>query len=144
LIKCVRIGKEMGGIVMSEYNEFENNNDFQSSNNEFEYKGNNNFGKPKTMGWSIVAFVAGLVSVICCCLGISGIILGAVAIIASILSRKTLGYFDGLSVAGLILGIFGLVFGIVFLAAVMLVGDEEFEKYMEEFNKIYGEMYPEV
>ncbi len=128
---------------MSEYNEFDNN-DFKSGNNEFEYKGASNFGKPKTMGWSIVALVSGIISVICCCLGIAGIVLGAVAIASSIISRKALGYFDGLSIAGLILGVFGVVFGASILAAFAVLGEEIWEEYMEEFNKMYGDVYPDV
>ncbi len=128
---------------MSEYNEFDNNN-FQSGNNEFENNGINNFNKPKTMGWSVVSLVSGIISVICCCLGVTGIILGAVAIVAAVLSRKTLGYFDGLSIAGLILGIFGVVFGASILAAVAMLGEEFWEEYMEEFNKMYGDVYPDV
>ena len=128
---------------MSEYNEFENNGP-QAENNEFDYRGVNNFGKPKTYGWSVVSFVCGLISVICCCLGVTGIVLGVVAIIASVVSRKSLGYFDGLSISGLVLGIFGLVFGISILAAVAMLGEEFWEEYMEEFNKMYGEIYPDM
>lgn len=128
---------------MSEYNEFDNKG-FNNANNEFENNINKGFGKPKTMGWSVVSLVSGIISVICCCLGVTGIILGAVAIISSIISRKTLGYFDGLSIAGLILGIFGLVFGVSILAAVSMLGEEFWEQYMEEFNKMYGDMYPDM
>ena len=128
---------------MSEYNEFEKDG-FQSGDNEFENRGPNRFGKPKTMGWSVVALVSGIISVICCCLGVTGIILGAVAIVSSILSRKSLGYFDGLSIAGLILGIFGLVFGFSIIIAVSMLGEEFWEQYMEEFNKMYGDMYPDM
>ena len=124
---------------MSEHNEFDN-----GFNNEFGNREMRDFSKPKTMGWSVVSLVSGIISVICCCLGVSGIILGAVAIISSIISRKTLGYFDGLSIAGLILGIFGLVFGVSILAAVSMLGEEFWEQYMEEFNKMYGDMYPDM
>lgn len=128
---------------MREHNEFENNN-FRSGNNEFEYRGGNNFGKPKTMGWSVVSLVSGIISVVCCCLGITGIIFGIVAIVSALLSRKVLGYFDGLSIAGLILGIFGVVFGVSILAAVAMLGEEFWEEYIEEFNKMYGEAYPDL
>ncbi len=130
-------------MIVSEHNEFENNN-FRSGNNEFEYRGGNNFGKPKTMGWSVVSLVSGIISVVCCCLGITGIIFGIVAIVSALLSRKVLGYFDGLSIAGLILGIFGVVFGVSILAAVAMLGEEFWEEYIEEFNKMYGEAYPDL
>lgn len=128
---------------MSEYNEFENN-DFKSENNEFENGGARNFGKPKNMGWSVVSLVSGIISVICCCLGVTGIFLGAVAIVSSILSRKSLGYFDGMSIAGLILGIFGVVFGASVLIAASMLGEEFWDQYIEDFNNMYGDMYPDM
>ncbi|MBQ7332985.1 MAG: DUF4190 domain-containing protein [Clostridia bacterium] len=128
---------------MSEKNEFENNN-FSGGQNEFAYQNVNNFGKPKTIGWSVVSLVTGIISVICCCLGVTGIVFGAAAIVTAILSRKVLGYFDGLSIAGLVLGIFGIVFGASILIAISALGEEFWEEYMEEFKKAYGEMYPEI
>lgn len=133
---------------MSDYNEFENNNNnnFQgeNGNNNFTYQNVNNFGKPKTMGWSVVSLVTGIVSVVCCCLGITGLFFGAVAIITAIVSRKVLGYFDGLTIAGLILGIFGIVFGLAVVISVASLGEEFWDSYMEEFWKQYDQMYPEV
>ena len=67
-----------------------------------------------------------------------------IAIVSALLSRKVLGYFDGLSIAGLILGIFGVVFGVSILAAVTMLGEEFWEEYIEEFNKMYGEAYPDL
>ena len=128
---------------MSENNEFENGN-FGGNQNEFAYQGVNNFGKPKTMGWSVVSLVAGIISVVCCCLGITGIIFGAVAIVAAILSRRVLGYFDGLSIAGLVLGIFGIVFGLAIVIAISSLGEEFWDTYMEEFYKAYEERYPDL
>lgn len=121
-----------------ENNEFERN-EFES--NSFSY--NNNFGKPKTMGWSVVSLVSGIISVICCCLGVTGVIFGAAAIISAVLSRKVLGYFDGLTIAGLVLGIFGVVFGVAIIVAINSLGEEFWENYLEEFEKRYNELYPD-
>ncbi len=90
---------------------------------------------------SVVSLVTGILSVLCCCLGWTGLIFGAVAIVTAILSRKKLDYFDGMSIAGLILGIFGFVFGGVLVAFSLAVGEEfwaEFEKaFWEEYNNQY-------
>ncbi len=72
--------------------------------------------KPKTVGFSIASMVLGIVSVVCCCFGWTGLIFGALAIAFSIVSRKVLGYFDGMSIAGLIVGIFGVCFGGLIIA----------------------------
>jgi hypothetical protein len=130
-----------------EYEENGNNNNasggFDNENN-YSYQTVRNFGKPKTMGWSVVSLVTGILSVICCCLGFTGIFFGAAAIISAIVSRKMLGYFDGLSIAGLVLGIFGAVFGAAILISVTALGDEFWDAYMEEFWRQYNEMYPDT
>ena len=126
---------------MSDYNEFENGN---SNNNGFAYQNANNFGKPKTMGWSVVSLVTGIISVICCCLGITGLLFGAAAVVTAIISRKVLGYFDGLSIAGLVLGIFGIVFGLSIAISLFALGEEFWDAYMEEFWAAYEDMYPEM
>lgn len=128
--------------------EYENNekNEFNSNSqnqNSYTYQTVRGFGRPKTMGWSVVSLVTGILSVICCCLGWTGLVFGAAAIIFAVVSRKTLGYFDGLSIAGLILGIFGVVFGGVILG-ITLIGGEFWDEYAEEFWKQYYEMYPEL
>lgn len=67
--------------------------------------------KHKTLGWSVASLTFGIISVICCLFGWVGLIFGIVAAVFSVISRISLGFFDGMSVAGLILGIFGIVFG---------------------------------
>ena len=71
--------------------------------------------RPKNRGFSITSMVLGIVSVLCCCLGWTGLIFGAAAIVFAIVSRKSLGYFDGMSIAGLVVGIFGVCFGVLML-----------------------------
>ena len=75
-----------------------------------------NKNKPKTLAFSIVSLVTGILSIICCCGIWVSLPLGIVAIVFAAVSRKTLGYFDGMAIAGLILGIFGTVIGIMVIA----------------------------
>lgn len=72
-----------------------------------------NKGKSKTLAFSVVSLVTGILSIICCCGIWVSLPLGIIAIIFAAVSRKTLGYFDGMAIAGLILGIFGAVIGIM-------------------------------
>ena len=104
--------------------------------NEYFYNQTGRAPKPKTLGWSVASMVVGILSVVCCCLGYTGIIFGIGAVILSIVARKSLGYFEGMSIAGLVLGIFGLVFG----AAIVwnMVFNKEFIDYM---NQYYAEFY---
>lgn len=68
--------------------------------------------KNNTRVWSLASLLAAVLSVIFCFLPILGIILSLFSVALSVISRRVLGYFDGLSIAGLIVGIFGFVFGI--------------------------------
>ncbi len=120
-----------------------NNNDYNNQyNNQYSYQNSmSDLSKPKNKALSIASLVTGILAVICCCLGWTGIILGAVAVGTAIASRVKLGYFDGMAIAGLVLGIFGFVSGLVLVVASYALGDEfwaEFEKaFWEEYNKQY-------
>jgi ABC-type lipoprotein release transport system permease subunit len=65
-------------------------------------------------------------------------VLAILAIIFAIVSRRNLGYFDGFSVAGLVIGIFGLVFSLFvgFLAVSGIITEftQEFENALEEIE----------
>ena len=122
-----------------------NNDGFQNqSNNPNEAYGEQDYafqtlmrnGRPKTMGWSVASMIVGIVSIVCCVLGWSGLIFGAASIAFAIISRRQLGYFDGMSIAGLILGIFGFVFGVCILIAVnYLITEEMLEEFWQEYYK---------
>lgn len=95
-------------------------------------------GRRKTYGWSLASMISGILSVICCCTGYAGIVFGVLAIIFAVISRRNLGYFDGMSVAGLVLGIIGFVLGIAVIVATYTLDDEFFEeynKYLEDYLK---------
>lgn len=87
--------------------------------------------KHKTRGFSVAAMTLGIISVLCCCFGWVSLVLGIAAIVFSVISRVTLGYFDGMCIAGLILGIFGVVFGSSMLIMDMLIVRGVFDEYIE-------------
>ena len=128
-------------------NDFEKNSSESFQNNESSYQNEQEYafqmvtknGKPKTKGWSVASMVLGILSVVCCCLGWSGILMGAGAIILAIVSRRNLGYFDGMTIAGLILGIFGFVFGATILIYTYTLPPEFWEEYFKELENITGE-----
>ena len=86
------------------------NHDNQYEQPEINYKAVSM--KPKSRAWSVASLILSIISILCCCSPIVAITSGVVALVCAIISRKTLGYFDGLSIAGLTVGIFGFVFGI--------------------------------
>ena len=93
--------------------------------------------KTNSRAWSIVSFVLSILSVICCCSSWVSLILAVLSVAFAGYSRKNLGYFDGLSLAGLIIGIFGIVFAVMGIVSSYLFEDninrmlEEFERYLE-------------
>jgi hypothetical protein len=67
-------------------------------------------GKTQNRALSVAALLFGILSIILCTTPWLGGIFGVLALASAIASRKKLGYFDGISVGGLITAIFGLVF----------------------------------
>ena len=119
-----------------EYSSYDQNANSGSggAGEDYAFKTVMNDGRRKTFGWSITSLVLGILSVVCCCLGWAGAIFAIGAIVFAVVARKTLGYFDGLAIAGLVLGIFGAVFSISIIISTMLLPDEFWDSYYEEFE----------
>lgn len=80
---------------------------------KFTYK--NIFEKNKnSRAWSVASIGAGILSIIFCFLPILGIIFSLISVALAVVSRRVLGYFENLAVIGLVIGIFGAVFGIAY------------------------------
>ncbi len=110
---------------------------FFSDDAEYAYRTVMRDGRRKTMGWSVASLVAGILSVVCCCFGYTGVIFGIAAVVFSAVSRKKLGYFDGMSIAGLILGIFGFVFGISMLVMTFTLPEEVRDEIYKSFKEAF-------
>ena len=124
-------------------NEWNNNgyqNEEESGEQEYAFQTLNRRGRPKTLGWSLASLIMGIVAAATSVFGWSSLILGIAAIAFAIVSRKVLGYFDGKSMAGLILGIFGGVFGAVMIAYTFTIGEEENLYIWESIKQMFEEM----
>ncbi len=71
--------------------------------------------KHKTRLWSVVSVVLSAVSLICSFFGLAGLLIGIAAIGFAMISRFCLKYFDNISLVSIIIAIFGIVFGGVFM-----------------------------
>ena len=95
---------------------------------------------PKTMAYSVISLVLSLMSVVCCCTGIFSLIFAVVSIVFAIVSRKHLGYFDTMSIVGLVVAIVGAVFGL-FMSGVWIFsfvnGEVSFGDYGVELPGFY-------
>lgn len=92
-------------------------------------------GKKKSRVWSVVSLICSIISLLCCCFPVMGIVLGILAIIFAVVSRSSIGYFDGLAIAGLIVGIFGLVFSVAIFVIATSPWFAELLKEYEEYEK---------
>ena len=73
-------------------------------------------GKGNSRVWSLVSLICAVFSVCLCFLPWLGLVFGILSLVFAIVSRNNIGYFDSLCLWGLIVGIFGIVFGIGTLA----------------------------
>ena len=124
--------KKMG----SDWNDSRNNyNENGDQDYAFNTVGKN--GKPKTIGWSIASLTTGLVSVFTSFFGWSGLILGIAAIIFAVISRRSLGYFDGKTILGLILGIHGILIGITVIVLIFTLDEEKKRIIMDYIKEMF-------
>ena len=113
-----------------------NNNDPYGNSDERVYRNEPLQIPRKTRGWSVASLVLSIISVVCCCLPVLSIVVGALSILFAIISRINLGYFDGLAIAGIVVGIFGLVIGVFTVVALQSV---DWEAFLEEYEKALEE-----
>ena len=62
--------------------------------------------------WSVLSLLSSVLSVLLCSFYYVSLPLALLGIVFSLISRRTRGFFDGIAVGGLIVGISGAVFGI--------------------------------
>ena len=124
----------------SEWNNNGYENEEENGEQDYAFQTLNKNGRPKTLGWSLASLVTGIVAAVTSSFGWSSVILGIAAIAFAIVSRRVLGYFDGRSIAGLILGIFGGVFGAVMIAYTFTLGEEENKYLWDWIRQMFEEM----
>lgn len=74
-------------------------------------------GKPKTLLWSLSAFVLAIVSLLISYFGWAGIVVGIAALFLCVVAWKMLGFFNRFILVALIGSIFGTMLSIAFTAA---------------------------
>lgn len=92
--------------------------------------------RPRTMGYSVASLILGILSIVLCCTTYGALVLGVLAIVFAVVSKKHLGYFDTMSLLGLIFGIFGFLFGLVLLVGVVWLSlDETWQQMLEQMEQ---------
>ena len=99
--------------MQNEFNEeVKNNNEASAENGEYAYK-NVMKTKQNRRTWSVISIALSVLSILFVWVPIVALVLALASVVCGIISRKNLGYFDKLSLAGIIIGIFGIVFSVV-------------------------------
>lgn len=96
-------------------------------------------------GFAIASLVLGIFGILCCCFWPVGGTCAILALVFAIINRKQNGTFSGLSIAGLVLAIIGLVFfGYILIDEIMLMLDpnraEADAAFWEEYFKMLEEL----
>ena len=86
-------------------------------------------------GYSVAALVLGIIGILCCCSYVIGGTCAVLALVFALLSRKSLGRFNGLALAGLILAIIGLALLVSSIVSDILFADQlaEYQKFLEQW-----------
>lgn len=71
--------------------------------------------------WSLASLVLAILSLLLVYFSWISLILGIGAVACALISRKNLGYFDKMTLAGIIIAIFGLVFAVAGLIFIELL-----------------------
>ena len=95
--------------------EAKNAADENSSESSYVYK-NVIKNKEQRRTWSVVSLALAVLSVLFAYFSWVGLFLGLASVGAGLISRKNLGYFDKLTLAALIVAIFGVVFSVTGIA----------------------------
>lgn len=127
-------------------NENENQNDNYPNqdfpNNQLNYERMDN----TPSGMAVASLIIGIISIVSLCCPILSIILGALGIIFSLLSRRRKEKISGNAQIGMILSVLGLVLGfLVMIGTVIYVirqaGNENVQKYLKNYEEQYGDEY---
>ena len=76
--------------------------------------------RSRSLIWSFISFVAGILSIILCPFYYVSFVFAIGSVVASLLSRRNLGFFEKYAIYGLILGIMGIVCGVSSAIAIRL------------------------
>lgn len=96
----------------------------------------------QSMGFAIASLVLGIVSIVCCCLEVVSVVCSILAITFAVLSRRQLGEFHGMAIAGLVCGIIGLAVAVYFIVDGILnpVTDTDANEFLDEYMKWLEEL----
>ncbi len=101
--------------MQQDINEKNNEPKVEKEESTYAYKNVISKEKQNRRTWSVISLLFAISSVFTFFFSWISLAFGFISVGCGIISRKNLGYFDGISVAGIIIGIFGIVFALASL-----------------------------
>ena len=95
--------------------ETKTDNEASEASGEYAYK-NVLKTKKNRRTWSVISLALAILAIEFIWFPWVGVVFALASIVCALISRKNLGYFDKLSLAGIFVGIFGVVFSVVGLS----------------------------
>ncbi|MBQ8858589.1 MAG: DUF4190 domain-containing protein [Clostridia bacterium] len=92
----------------------------------------------KTDGFGIAALVTGIISLLCCCMYPVAWLIGVLGIVFAIISRKKMGEFSGMAIAGLVCAVIGTVISCFLLGSVIFTLIVDPEGFWQAFEEGYN------
>lgn len=93
----------------------------------------------------VVSLVLGIISIVCCACGCTGIVFGVPAIICGIIHLVKKNRSGGLGIAGIICGSIGLIIGVVIIIFAIIFGSgdiyDDLDSYMNDLINEYDDDY---
>ncbi|MBQ8350793.1 MAG: DUF4190 domain-containing protein [Clostridia bacterium] len=127
----------------------ENPSDNQNNNSYYNAQGPyfDPYASPmqrQSKAFSIASLVLGIVAIVCCCLSPVSLICAVLAIVFAVLHRRQVGFFEGMSIAGLVCGIIGAVLAIYLIVDSIMNPVVMDEAFWEEYYKMMDELMAEA
>lgn len=95
--------------------------------------------QPVSRTYGTASMVLGIISVVCCCLGPIGLVLSILAIVFSVVDYRRQKRFTGMAIAGLVLGIVGIILGIYMtFSYVQAFGAMNDPRFAEAMDRLYA------
>ncbi len=93
------------------------------------------------VGFAVASMVLGILSLVCCCFAELGLILSILALLFAGLSRRQLHRFNGMALAGLIMGIIGVVLAAFSIidAIINPVSQEELDAILKMYQDLLAQ-----
>lgn len=113
------------------------NQQFQSDNSSYPIR-------QKPNAFAVASLVMGILAMVTLCTIYLPIVFGSLSIIFAILSKGSQKHMPGMSHAGIITAVSGIIFSVITIAATLFIlftNPDIYQEYKQELNRMFSEQY---